>query len=289
MNWYTLIMEKTVKARISFHQIITWIAILGLLILRLVFDGCIRHKMPSAAAWIDPLYEIGTYGLVIFLIIWEREDLKTYHLNPLAVLLLILFPFISKLILRFYNPAHTLAFPKLWSFAFLILAAALIYFYIKKKPISKSGFSRDIAWFAACAIFGLLFSTLESLLMIKFLGFPKGSNPGLLTLTFPLYQLGYAAALEEPLFRGFLWGALRKLRINEVWVLLIQALIFAGGHFFYLNSEHGLLYIAMIFVGALIMGLLVWRTRSLSSSMAFHAFTNGSAFFLYWFEWLILK
>jgi membrane protease YdiL (CAAX protease family) len=274
---------------ISRHQAITWIVILGLLILRLIFEGWIRYVLPSATTWVEPIYEIGTYALTVFLIGWEWKNLKEYHLDPLTILILILFPVLSKIILSIYDSTSLMGFPKLLSFPFFIVAGFLIYLVFKNRKSVKQGMGKALIWFFASAIFGLFFAAVETIFMIKLLGFPKGNNPGLLALISPFYQLGYAASAEEPLFRGFLWGALRKLRFKEFWILIIQALLFSLGHLFYLKSSSGLLFVGMIFISALVMGLLVWRTRSISSSMAFHAFTNGSSLFLYWVEWFVLK
>jgi len=54
---------------------------------------------------------------------------------------------------------------------------------------------------------------------------------------FPIFmaQLCNAATLEEPLFRGFLWGYLRLQGWNEKWIWLFQALLFWVGHIYYLG------------------------------------------------------
>lgn len=275
------------KEKQSIHTIITWAAILGLLILRLFLDGWLRYKIPSITAWIEPVYEIGTYALIVFLIVWERKNLAAHHINPLAILLLIFFPFLAKLILPFYDSTNPLSFPYPLSFSFFLIGGFLLFFVIKNKLNFRPGIKREFLWFAGCAFLGLLVSELESILLIKLLNFPQGTFPGFLALTSPFYQLGYAASMEEPLFRGFLWGALRKLNLPDIWILFIQALIFTAGHLFYLTTDHGLIFVMITFTNALLMGLLVWRTRALSSSMAFHAFYNGSSIFLYWINHLI--
>jgi len=276
------------KAKVSSHQVITWIAIFALLVLRLL-EGWILYKDPLGSVWVEPLYETGTYVLIAFLIGWEWKNLREYHLTPLSILILILFPALSKLSQLSFDPNNMLAFPKLLSFPFFVIAGILIYLVIRKKMDFKVGLGKDLIWFAIGALMGLFIAAFEGVIMIKFLGYPQKAFPGYLSLISSIYQLGFAACPEESLFRGFLWGALRKLRIKEIWILFIQALLFALGHIFYLSSENGLLSVGLVFAGALIMGLLVWRSRSLSSSMAYHAFFNGSSFFQYWVYWLVFK
>jgi membrane protease YdiL (CAAX protease family) len=92
-------------------------------------------------------------------------------------------------------------------------------------------------------------------------------------MSFP-YQLGYAAVTEEPLFRGFLWGYLRKSGWKEIWIWLTQAGLFALGHIYYLNKAP-LSFGIIVPVGALVMGLFAWRSRSIATSMAAHGAMNA--------------
>jgi membrane protease YdiL (CAAX protease family) len=88
-----------------------------------------------------------------------------------------------------------------------------------------------------------------------------------------LYQLGYAAVTEEPLFRGFLWGYLRNLGWREVWIWLFQAGLFWLSHFYYFSRMP--ISFWLVPIGALILGALAWRSRSIATSMAAHAAMNG--------------
>ena len=107
-----------------------------------------------------------------------------------------------------------------------------------------------------------------------------GSRAFLLIFT----QLSTAAALEEPLFRGVLWGVLKDRGWKEVWILLFQALLFMLGHIYYLGSAD-LSFFVIVPVGAILLGLLAWKSRSIGTSMLFHGITNslaGNFFALLW-------
>lgn len=78
--------------------------------------------------------------------------------------------------------------------------------------------------------------------------------------------------MEEPLFRGFIWGYLEKRSWNQIWIWLLQAGIFCIGHIYYLPQNP--VFFAGTFVGALILGLLVWRSKSIGTRMIAHAMTN---------------
>ncbi len=158
-------------------------------------------------------------------------------------------PFKNHIKIFFNQQDSILVFPKILSFSFLLTAFVLLLIVSHKKIELRTGLGKDITWFLICAVFGLAFAAFETLVLIKFMDFPKNPYPGLIALVSPFYQLGYAAPLEECLFRGFLWGGLKELKIKEFWILIIQATLFTVGHIYYLNIGNGLLYICLIFVG----------------------------------------
>jgi len=93
-------------------------------------------------------------------------------------------------------------------------------------------------------------------------------------LTMFIYQIGYAGVAEEPLFRGFLWGALRKTGWKDAWIWLLQAGLFTLAHMYYFGRNPISLFI-IVPVGALALGLIAWKTRSISSSLAMHGIDNA--------------
>lgn len=97
-----------------------------------------------------------------------------------------------------------------------------------------------------------------------------------LIILLPVIQMVLAGALEEPLFRGFLWGALRRSRWKDGWICLFQASLFCLGHIYYIPLK---LYwsFALTFIGAVVFGILAWRSRSIATSIAAHGFDNGWA------------
>ena len=117
--------------------------------------------------------------------------------------------------------------------------------------------------------------------MIAWLDYPVPPDPGKIALLSPLYQLGYAAVSEEPLFRAFLWGALRKAGWKDGWICLFQAALFALGHLHLLLLPQAVLNLSIVFAFAFAAGWLAWRSRTIATSMAFHALWNGSQAAIY--------
>jgi membrane protease YdiL (CAAX protease family) len=89
--------------------------------------------------------------------------------------------------------------------------------------------------------------------------------------------------VEETLFRGFLFGSLRK-KLPLLWATLATSLLFAGPHL--LESSHGLLWIGGIdtFILSLVLCYLREKTGALWAGIAVHMLKNGIAFlYLYIF------
>src|SRR5574341_1507743 len=91
------------------------------------------------------------------------------------------------------------------------------------------------------------------------------------------YQIGFAAVSEEPLFRGFLWGALRELGWREVWVWLVQSVLFMSAHIYFINALPFNFWVAVP-IGALIFGIFAWRSRSIAAGMMAHAAYNAGVY-----------
>lgn len=271
------------------HQVVFWIAIVLMFILRIPLLSWVVFIIPSTEVWIDPLFEIGTFTIIVFLIWWERKNLQIHHMDALAIIILIIFKPLSTIILSLWVPKSPIAFPNLLSFSFLIVAVILTVLLLRKKIITRIATLKTILWFFLGGLIGIVVFVLEGVIMIRYFNSPIPFNPGSNAWIYPIYQFGYAAVPEEPFFRGFLWGGLKKVGLQEFWILLIQAAIFTSGHIHLLSLSQPVLNLGLIFIGAVIMGVFVWRSRMLSSTMAFHGFANGSAIVQYWVYSFLFK
>ncbi len=261
------------------HERVSWALLAGLLFLRLPFLAGIA--LFSTPAWLEPTFQIGTYLLTAFLVWWERERLADFHIDGVAVWILILFKPAQTVILKLWPVDSPLAFPKLPGLSLWATAAALLI----AAWLSRSKFPRirpaSFGWFAIGIGAGIVTAVL--------LAYPlslqgaasqlpprsmilAGLAPAAIIPHF-IYQLGYAAVSEEPLFRGFLWGYLRKAGWQEVWIWLFQAGLFMIGHMYYLKNALISFWI-IVPIGALVYGWVAWRSRSITASMAAHATLN---------------
>lgn len=269
---------------------IFWLALSVLLFLRIPLGSWAEHLWPSTATWIGPIYEIFTYLLIVFLIWWEREQLAAYHLDFWSILIILFFKPLSVLLLPVMGLAkHPLALPHIPGIVILLIALVLVGLILWKKIDIGRPTGKGMLWFIFGSLAGVALFVLYGILMIQWFGYPVPPDPGKLAWLAPLYQLGYAAVSEEPLFRGFLWGGLKSAKVKEYWILLIQAFLFMIGHIHLLDTAQPGLFFGITFVNALLFGLIVWRSRSLAASMGMHGFANGSVLAQYWVYSLLYK
>lgn len=260
-----------------------WIVLSILLILRIVLASWTTYLFPATSVWIEPLYEIGTYLLIAFLIWWERARLPLHHLDFWSIVIIIVFKPLSTILLPLMgDTGNPLAFPRWPSLATFVIALILVGCIISKKIDIGKPSRQPILWFIAGGITGVMLFVLYGIIMIRYFGYPVPPNPGTMALIAPFYQLGHAAVAEETVFRGFLWGGLRNKGLKEYWIVLIQSVLFTTAHIHLLDTPQPLPSFGILFMGGIIFGLFVWRSRSLSSSMAAHGFANGSISVQYW-------
>ena len=79
--------------------------------------------------------------------------------------------------------------------------------------------------------------------------------------------------MEEPLFRGFLWGYLKKYNQSDMTICIIQVLLFWFGHIYYMNT--GLNFWIFHPIAAFSLGLIIIKTRNIAYSLISHALINS--------------
>ena len=262
------------------HRRIGWLAIVLLLLLRIPYSIVLTYASVPSTGWGPALFELATYFLTAFLIWWEREDLAAMHVDNLAVALIVLFKPAQTLLLRYWGVDTPLTFPHpagllIWV-ASLTLVVVLWRSTHRAAPVSKAG----SAWLAAGFLAGVVLSAAANLEVFRHTQdlIPMPSVTASTGLAF-FYQIGFAAVSEEPLFRGFLWGYLRRSGWSNLWAWLAQAVLFMLAHLYFINGLQFQFWI-LVPAAALILGLLAWRSRSVAPGMLAHAAFNSGAYIL---------
>lgn len=240
----------------------------GLLILRLPLLAGLGTFMHPVPAWLYPAFMIGTYVLNAALIFWERDRLEQFHIDGWALGIYILVPLLLAPA-TFSQSLTNLALYNVVCVAVLALALLLTRTRLPKARLAT------LLWFAVAVLVGTAAGAAYG-----YIGRWQGETAGPLHASFLLWgglflnQLTTAAFLEEPLFRGFLWGYLRMAGWKDVWIWLLQAVLFALGHSYYFGRAN-ISFWVIVPTASLILGWIAWRSRSIGASMTVHGFLNS--------------
>lgn len=281
-------MENVASAGVAKRgvSLLTWALIGALLFLRIPFLAGLRIILGNPSPlWLEEVFEAGTFLLTAILIWVERERLGDFHIPPLALALILVFkPLVPVFEWLMGLRGSPTSFPQPLSFMYLAivlgLLAALRRAGWKWQPVAKPEW-KWLGWGLAAGLGLLALLSFPTAFSIRTLGgsFEVPLAAWLTSFLRIPQQLGYAAITEEPLFRGFLWGALRKSGWKDGAILVFQALLFMLGHAYYIQQVP-LSFWVVVPVGGLVLGWLAWRSRSIASSMAAHAMLNAFGYTL---------
>jgi membrane protease YdiL (CAAX protease family) len=266
------ILEPTNPKR---HKLVAWILLGGLLFLRIPFLMGLRILAP--ALWIETVFEVGTYLLTACLIYWEREHLTDFHIDKLALIMIILFkPVQTIMLIILGHKDRPLALPNLPGIAIWVIAFGLVVALWPSRKILPKFSIASLGWVGIGLVAGLLTTIILAYPGSFTISYSPFVLPRLLKdLPISFFtQIGYAAVSEEPLFRGFLWGFLLKCGWKNKWIWLFQAGLFMLSHFYYFNRYPFSFWILVPFC-ALVFGAVAWRSKTIAASMAAHAFSNS--------------
>jgi membrane protease YdiL (CAAX protease family) len=265
---------KMETKNISSRMIVTLILVVGLFILRIPILTGLLVLDSSSSTWVIPFFNIGTYLLIAVLIWWERNQLADYHIDILALLFIIGKPLellLYKLNLPFSFPPMSIAY-----YLYIPISLGLLISLLITRPIINKITFRIVYWILIGILVGILFGVYGGIITRIF--YNKGIADHLsinILLFYPIQQMLYAGVIEEPFFRGFLWGVLRKFGIKDFWILIIQAVLFWIGHLFHLVNGATFSFWLFIPIGSLLLGILAWRSKSITVSILAHGFSNS--------------
>jgi hypothetical protein len=265
---------------IANHRRFGWLIIVLLLLLRIPYSIILTYGGASSIGWGPAGYELATYLLTSFLIWWEREDLAAVHMDTPAIVLIMLFKPVQTLILRYWGIDTPLSFPHPASILIWAMAIALTAVLWSRRHERSCINLVSYFWLGAGLLAGLALSAVPAIDVFRHAQdlVPSPSVSISTGLAF-LYQMGFAAVSEEPLFRGFLWGYLCRLGWREKWVWITQMLLFMMAHLYFINAMHVQFWV-LVPVAGLLFGLLAWRSRSIAPGMLAHAAYNAGAYII---------
>ena len=267
------------------HRKVGSVVLVLLLLLRIPYTLAIIYLLPIENQSGAAVYEVSAYLLTLFLIWWERDRLSDFHIDGTALVFIVLLRPVQTLILRYWDVDRSpLTFPHTASWMLWLGAVGL------SAALWKSGFRLPrlqpwtAGWLLVGMVAGVCVSVLENLRSVRSaLESPTAAAlPVSVIISSGLnvvYHLSFAPTVEEPMFRGFLWGAIRSLGWREGWILLIQAALFTSAHIYY-AARYPLTFWVFIPFAGLLLGMLAWRSRSIAPAMLAHGLINGSVYLL---------
>lgn len=275
--------------------VLSWSIVAVMLVLRIPLrGGLVNIGLPGG--WINLVFEVGTYLLTALFIWLNFERLADFHVDTFSLLFVIFSVPVWTLILRGYGPDSPFTFPLVPSLILWAISLGLILLLVvKRKRISRMK-ARDWIWLLGGLLAGLLTSALLAYpTSLTLSGEDVYHWPSVratfnkLPLDF-LFQIGYAGVIEEPLFRGFLWGLLKRAKVRDVWIWLIQTGLFMLAHLYYFFSrEYAIYFWIMVPAGGLVLGWLAWRSRSIAPGIVAHGAANATGLVFGQFLVLISK
>ena len=247
----------------------------GLFTLRIPLTLWATMLYKPADQWARPVMAIGTYFLTALLIWWEREQLEYFHITKLALGIMILGKPIEILLYYLKIPYTNSDLSPIY-LLYLPISIALGIAIFLYQPRRQNRVKISWTWIVISITIGLALAVVSSLLIKtpnppgKLIVFPSLS----VWLLGPIQQMSYAGITEEPFFRGFLWGSLRKAGWNEGWIWLFQVALFQIAHLYFIQLAPISFWIS-IPLGGLVLGYVAWRSRSIAYSILAHGIGNG--------------
>ena len=215
------------------------------------------------------IYLLFTYLFTALFIGKYVDNLEQYYITPTSLIIFLAAPILGILTMPFDPIVY------LRGIISLILGGYLIkreYFKFEKFNKLEYRLSNLLVFIA----FIFAFILLNKYVLGKNLDLFKINSYEFLD-TFA-FQLSFAPVSEEPLFRGIMMGEMIKRKTPPAVAIAIQGGIFWFAHIYYANT--GLNFWVLHPIISIMLGILVYKGKSITNSMLFHGLVNtlGSLF-----------
>jgi membrane protease YdiL (CAAX protease family) len=244
-------------------QKITFGIFVFLLLIRLINGFIPTSSWGNNVSALAYIYVLVTFSLLTIVIWLNKENLSSLNIDKYFVIFFIL----AGVMLFLYFGLSLLGIIS-------ALSALLIFKLLRKQQLifdfhQKFGVIVSISALGLLPIFLLgllaLLAHIPSLYMQGFLKLSTGAILRLVTLSI------WGVVYEEMVFRGMLWMILRKLKLNDNMVIVVQALLFWIAH---ARLTSGSSFWINLPIFSLWVGFLVLKSKSLMPSTITHLVYN---------------
>lgn len=209
--------------------------------------------------------------LIISTLIWKNgEELYSFHIDKFFIFIFFLFGSLFRF--RGIDNFLTLLFEFLLFLFILIFSVAFI-----KRKIQIKSFSVINKWNLLAIFSGFLLAFLI-ILLNPLIQYDNTKRFSILLFTGIFLknlfiEIGLSAIIEEPIYRGFLWGTLLKRNWPEFKILFFQAFLFWISHISYLNQPFTFWITAPSI--SLLLGYLTMKSKSIIPPLITHVIYNA--------------
>ena len=225
--------------------------------------------VPPWPEWLSLSFYLSLYLIIGLLIYEERENLANSNIDKSFLILFLIFGSI----LRIMNSGNPIILC-VGNLLFVLIAFWLFIVMRKSKPQFSHPRLMGV-WLLIAILVGIW-----EVALFAGLGFFEDTLSGLLSKTtynvvgYFFYSLGNPALSEEPVFRGFLWGIMRRFGYKEKTILCFQAILFTLAHFDFNSKQPVVVFFVGTLIFSVLVGFIAWKSRSVTPGLVAHALHN---------------
>ena len=218
--------------------------------------------------------ELASYVICAAMMAVASKSFRDFRIDRLSIILFIVFG----TVLRIPPPSavSTAIDPIYYAFGLIALVLAVV--VLRSRQFRGRWARTNWRWLVLGLLLevglGLFLATVASVFSRLSIALQQAQQitTGAFFLTF-LFEMGHSAILEEPAFRGFLWGYLEQRGWHPASIWQFQAALFWLAHLRYIDTPFTF-WIAVP-AGGLLLGWLSWKSKSISASLLAHAAYNS--------------
>lgn len=261
--------NKEYKNTSLFNEKLSAVLLFFLLLLRLI-DQYLPVWLfgTNIPAWLAHWYFGITYILTVAIVWLNRHRLTSLNIDRPFVIALIIGGFLYVLYLNL-----DIGIPVAITAAFVFWAYQNNHFVLENTIEYPSGI-------IPLVLFSVLLALLPIILFNPTFKQPASLELILSALTSTFYAQLALIVFEEVIFRGALWVYLRDLGLKEHTAFLVQAFLFWIAHSKYIFLKNPYSFWVAVPLVSLLLGIIVWRSKSLTPSTIAHLLFNSTGTFI---------
>lgn len=212
--------------------------------------------------------ELCFFTIIGLLIIINRKKLQEFFIDKIFLIIFFMFGIVFRI--RTIDTFMTLFFEAAIR---MLLVMFLLFIIFTKTRVSR--FPLFTFWNGIGILAGSILAAVVIVIASTTVHFQNISLNHAIGLLIKEIIRGFGdVILEEPIFRGFLWGTLLLLNWKERYIFVLQTFLFWMSHLSYAFSTPISFWIIGPII-SLLLGFLTWKSHSIIPSTLAHIFYNS--------------